>query len=196
MKNVNSLTEYMRLKKNNKGRKSYSALSDHGIAFLNPRTLTYLCKVAVLPSVLYHMVANSGTIYHQRQKPAGYNYPRPIVSSQLKKAKKKNIFFIRLFTFLNDLLTKQFGYILDILNVLQLFNLTDLLLTFLDEKTSWRNIERDKVTALHVCQRQTLMFHDHDFHFSYHISIVIQGILLQFEHALRSHYSVSFAVTA
>lgn len=54
----------MRLKKINKGRKSYSALSDHGISFLNPRTLTYLYKVVVLPSVLYLMVANSGTICH------------------------------------------------------------------------------------------------------------------------------------
>lgn len=88
----------MRLKKINKGRKSYSALSDHGIAFLNPRTLTYLYIVIVLPSVLYHMVANSGTICHKRQKPAEYNYPRPIVSSQLKKVKKEH-FLLKIFYF-------------------------------------------------------------------------------------------------
>lgn len=54
------------------------------------------------------------------------------------------------------------------MNILQSYDLTDHLWTFLDKgffpkKPSWRKNVRDKVYASHVSQRQTRMSHDRDF---------------------------------
>lgn len=80
----------------------------------------------------------------------------------------KNIFLTRLFSYFHDLSTNQLGFIPDVMSILESYDLTDHLWTFLDdgffpENPSWRKIVRDKVTASHVSQRRTRMSHDRDF---------------------------------
>lgn len=74
----------------------------------------------------------------------------------------------RVFSYLHDLSVNQFGFIPDIIKILQSYNLTVYLWDFLkdetvSEKPCWKKIVRNNVTTSHLSQRKARMSHYPDF---------------------------------
>lgn len=80
----------------------------------------------------------------------------------------KKMFAIRLYSFIYNLAQKQKGFIPDIFDIIQKYELTDHLKQWLHdgsfpEKITWKKIVRTAVSTLYKSQRQTRISSDSDF---------------------------------
>lgn len=122
----------------NKGRRSYIALSDLGSPFLNPRTLTHL-QIKQMCESYFDVLPICAELDVRKLLFLGR------LCRLNPKMLTKNIFLTRLFSYFHDLSTNQLRFIPDIMSILQSYDLTDHLWTFLDDVFFPENLPGEKL---------------------------------------------------